>query len=62
MFRFNFDTGRAEALEDPSNDFGQHSGPSTAPDLPQGDSDLEPCNEVLIQDLVRKKFAKGDIG
>lgn len=59
MFRFNFDIGPDKALGDPSNDFREPSGPSTTPDLPQGDSDLEPCNEVLIQDLVRKKFAKG---
>lgn len=59
MFRFDFDIGPAEALEDSSDDVGEPSDPSTAPDLPQSNNDLEGCNEILIQDLVWKKFAKG---
>jgi hypothetical protein len=59
MFRFNFDIEPAEALEDPSNNFGEPSGPSTTADRPQSEGDVEPCIEVLVQDLVRKKFAKG---
>ena len=59
MFRFNFDIGPAEALENSSNNFGEPSGPSTTPDLPESDSDLEPCIEVPIQDLVWREFAKG---
>lgn len=57
-FRFNFDIDPAEALEDPSNDFGEPSGLSTGPDLPQSDRYLQPCIEIPIQDLVWKNFAK----
>ena len=58
MFRFNFDIEPGEALEDPSNRFGESLGPSTGPDLPQSERDSEPCIEIPILDLVRKKFAK----
>jgi len=57
MFRFNFDVEPAEALEDPSNNFEEPSGPSTRPDLLQNADDLEPCMEVPIQDLVWKTLA-----